>query len=136
MGVLNMRFVNDNLFRFVKFGLVGVLNTAINWIIFILLNSLGIYYIISNIIAYTLSTINSYMWNSKWVFKYEGKNIKETTFKFIILNVIGLILNTCILYVLVDILGLSKIIGLIIATAIVMVLNYFINKLWVFSKVK
>ncbi|WP_342985692.1 GtrA family protein [Clostridium saudiense] len=131
-----MRFVNDNLFRFVKFGLVGVLNTAINWIIFILLNSLGIYYIISNIIAYTLSTINSYMWNSKWVFKYEGKNIKETTFKFIILNVIGLILNTCILYVLVDILGLSKIIGLIIATAIVMVLNYFINKLWVFSKVK
>lgn len=131
-----MRFVNDNLFRFVKFGLVGVLNTAINWIIFILLNSLGIYYIISNIIAYTLYTINSYMWNSKWVFKYEGKNIKETTFKFIILNVIGLILNTCILYVLVDILGLSKIIGLIIATAIVMVLNYFINKLWVFSKVK
>lgn len=131
-----MRFVNDNLFRFVKFGLVGVLNTAINWIIFILLNSLGIYYIISNIIAYTLSTINSYMWNSKWVFKYEGKNIKETTFKFIILNVIGLILNTCILYVLVDILGLSKIRGLIIATAIVMVLNYFINKLWVFSKVK
>lgn len=129
-----MRFLNDDLFRFIKFGLVGVLNTAINWIIFILLNSLGVYYIISNIISYSLSTLNSYIWNSKWVFKYNGDNIKETTFKFIILNIIGLILNTCILYILVDILGLSKIIGLIITTGIVMILNYFINKLWVFSR--
>ncbi|MDO4925287.1 MAG: GtrA family protein [Turicibacter sp.] len=129
-----MRFLSDDLFRFIKFGLVGVLNTAINWIIFILLNSLGAYYIISNIISYSLSTLNSYIWNSKWVFKYNGDNIKETTFKFIILNIIGLILNTCILYVLVDILGLSKIIGLIITTGIVMILNYFINKLWVFSR--
>lgn len=129
-----MRFLSDDLFRFIKFGLVGVLNTAINWIIFILLNSLGAYYIISNIISYSLSTLNSYIWNSKWVFKYNGDNIKETTFKFSILNIIGLILNTCILYVLVDILGLSKIIGLIITTGIVMILNYFINKLWVFSR--
>lgn len=129
-----MRFLSDDLFRFIKFGLVGVLNTAINWIIFILLNSLGVYYIISNIISYSLSTLNSYIWNSKWVFKYNGDNIKETTFKFIILNIIGLILNTCILYILVDILGLSKIIGLIITTGIVMILNYFINKLWVFSR--
>ncbi|WP_133015272.1 GtrA family protein [Clostridium cuniculi] len=129
-----MRFLSDDLFRFIKFGLVGVLNTAINWIIFILLNSLGVYYIISNIISYSLSTLNSYIWNSKWVFKYNGDNIKETTFKFIILNIIGLILNTCILYILVDILGSSKIIGLIITTGIVMILNYFINKLWVFSR--
>lgn len=129
-----MRFLSDDLFRFIKFGLVGVLNTAINWIIFILLNNLGIYYIISNIISYSLSTLNSYIWNSKWVFKYNGDNIKETTVKFIILNIIGLILNTCILYVLVDMLGLSKIIGLIITTGIVMLINYFINKLWVFSR--
>ena len=129
-----MRFLSDDLFRFIKFGLVGVLNTAINWIIFILLNSLGLYYIISNIISYSLSTLNSYIWNSKWVFKYNGDNIKETTFKFIILNIIGLILNTCILYILVDILWSSKIIGLIITTGIVMILNYFINKLCVFSR--
>lgn len=129
-----MRFLSDDLFRFIKFGLVGALNTTINWIIFILLNSLGVYYIISNIISYSLSTLNSYIWNSKWVFKYNGDNIKKTTFKFIILNIIGLILNTCILYILVDILGLSKIIGLIITTGIVMLLNYFINKLWVFSR--
>lgn len=129
-----MRFLSDDIFRFIKFGLVGVLNTLINWILFILLNSFGIYYIISNVIAYSISTLNSYLWNSKWVFKYSGDNVKETSVKFIVLNIIGLTLNTIILYLLVDIVGLNKLIALVITTGIVMILNYFINKLWVFKK--
>ena len=129
-----MKFLSEDLSRFIKFGLVGVLNTIINWILFILLNNMGVYYIISNIIAYSISTLNSYLWNSKWVFKYNGNNVNQTTFKFIILNIIGLVLNTIILLLLVDIIKLSKIIALIIATGIVMILNYFINKLWVFKK--
>ena len=93
-----MKFLLEDLSRFIKFGLVGVLNTIINWILFILLNSMGVYYIISNIIAYSISTLNSYLWNSKWVFKYTGDNVNQTTFKFITLNIIGLVLNTIILY--------------------------------------
>ena len=129
-----MKFLLEDLSRFIKFGLVGVLNTIINWILFILLNSMGVYYIISNIIAYSISTLNSYLWNSKWVFKYTGDNVNQTTFKFITLNIIGLVLNTIILFLLVDIIKLPKIISLIITTGIVMILNYFINKLWVFKK--
>ena len=129
-----MKFLSEDLSRFIKFGLVGVLNTIINWILFILLNSMGVYYIISNIIAYSISTLNSYLWNSKWVFKYTGDNVNQTTFKFLTLNIIGLVLNTIILFLLVDIIKLPKIIALIIATGVVMILNYFINKLWVFKK--
>lgn len=128
-----MKFLNEDIKRFVKFGIVGVLNTIINWVIFIALNKLGVYYILSNIIAYSLSTLNSYICNSKWVFNHNGENVRKTTIKFIVLNFIGLILNTTILYVLVDIVGLYKIISLIITTLIVMILNYFINKLWVFK---
>ena len=66
-----MKFLSEGLcLKFIKFGLVGVLNTIINWILFRLLNSIGVYYIISNIIAYSISTVNSYLWNSKWVFEY------------------------------------------------------------------
>ena len=101
-----MKFLSDDFTRFIKFGLVGVLNTIINWVLFILLNSIGVYYIISNIIAYSISTLNSYLWNSKWVFKYNGDNVNQTTFKFITLNIIGLVLNTIILFLLVDIIKL------------------------------
>lgn len=129
-----MKFINDGVIRFIKFGMVGVINTLVNWIIFFILNALGMYYILANIIAYILGTINSYLWNTLWVFKYKDKASTETTIKFIILNLIGLGLNTGILYVLVDLCNLNKFIGLVITTAIVMIINYIVNKLWVFSK--
>lgn len=120
--------------NFIKFGIVGVSNTLINWFIFFVLNNIGINYIIANIIAYSIATSNSYIWNSLWVFKYKGKSKLRTTVKFIILNIIGLGINTLILYVLVDMFNLEKMISVIIATIIVMILNYFINKFWVFKK--
>ena len=129
-----MKFINDGVIRFVKFGMVGVINTLVNWIIFFILNALGMYYILANIIAYILGTVNSYLWNTLWVFKYKDKTSTETTIKFIILNLIGLGLNTGILYVLVDLCNLNKFIGLVTTTAIVMIINYIVNKLWVFSK--
>lgn len=128
-----MNFLSDDLFRFIKFALVGVLNTLINWIIFFILNASGVYYLVANIISYSISTLNSYLWNSRWVFKYQGDNKKETTLKFIVLNIFGLVLNTIILFVLVDKLKLNKMVGLIITTAIVMIINYMINKFWVFG---
>ena len=68
-----MNFLEGGINKFIKFGLVGVLNTLINWIIFALLNFVGVYYIVANVIAYAIATANSYIWNSKWVFKYNGK---------------------------------------------------------------
>ena len=129
-----MNFINEGVNKFVKFGLVGVLNTLINWIIFALLNFIGVYYIVANVIAYVIATANSYIWNSKWVFKYNGKNKKETTAKFVILNLIGLGLNTGILYLLVDMVGFNKLIALVITTGIVMIINYIVNKLWVLKE--
>lgn len=129
-----MKFINDGVIRFIKFSMVGVINTLVNWIIFFILNALGMYYILANIIAYILGTVNSYLWNTLWVFKYKDKASTETTIKFIILNLIGLGLNTGILYVLVDLCNLNKFIGLVTTTAIVMIINYIVNKLWVFNK--
>uniref|UniRef100_UPI0026124692 GtrA family protein n=1 Tax=uncultured Clostridium sp. TaxID=59620 RepID=UPI0026124692 len=74
-----------------------------------------------------------YICNSKWVFKYKGERRNETIIKFIVLNLIGLVLNTSILYLLVDKLLFNKLIALIITTLIVMVINYIVNKIWVFK---
>ena len=101
---------------------------------FFILNAFGVYYIISNIIAYTIATINSYIWNSLWVFKYgQGLDI-NTSVKFFILNLVGLTANTTIMYILVDILNLNKFMALVLASVVVVIMNYTINKLWVFKE--
>ena len=127
---------NNDLIKLIRFSIVGVGNTLVNWSIFIILNVFGVYYIISNIIAYIIATINSYIWNSLWVFKYgQGLNI-NTSVRFFILNLVGLTVNTTIIYILVDILNFNKFIALVIASVLVVMMNYTINKLWVFKEKK
>ena len=125
---------NNDLIKLIRFSIVGVGNTLVNWSIFIILNAFGVYYIISNIIAYIIATINSYIWNSLWVFKYgQGLNI-NTSVKFFILNLVGLTVNTTIMYILVDILNFNKFMALVLASVFVVIMNYTINKLWVFKE--
>lgn len=127
---------NNDLIKLIRFSIVGVGNTLVNWSIFIILNAFGVDYIIANIIAYIIATINSYIWNSLWVFKYgQGLNI-NTSVKFFILNLVGLTVNTTIMYILVDILNFNKFIALVIASVLVVMMNYTINKLWVFKEKK
>ena len=127
---------NNDLIKLIRFSIVGVGNTLVNWGIFFILNAFGVYYIISNIIAYIIATINSYIWNSLWVFKCgQGLNI-NTSVKFFILNLVGLTVNTTIMYILVDILNFNKFIALVIASVLVVMMNYTINKLWVFKEKK
>ena len=129
---------NNDLIKLIRFSIVGFGNTLVNWSIFFILNAFGVYYIISNIIAYIIAyiiaTINSYIWNSLWVFKYgQGLDI-NTSVKFFILNLVGLTANTTIMYILVYILNLNKFMALVLASVVVVIMNYTINKLWVFKE--
>lgn len=56
-----------------KYGIIGVMNTVITLMSFYLLNTYaGLPYGLSNIVAYILGVINSFLWNRNWVFKAES----------------------------------------------------------------
>lgn len=122
------------LINIIKFSIVGVSNTLLNFAIFILLNNIGINYILASIIAYSISIINSYFWNSRLVFKYDNKNKKSILIKFIILNLIGLSINAVLMATLVGVLAIKKIVAMFIVSLLVMCINYILNKIWVFKK--
>ena len=122
------------LINIIKFSIVGVSNTLLNFVIFILLNNIGINYILASIIAYSISIINSYFWNSRLVFKYDNKNKKSILIKFIILNLMGLSINAVLMATLVGVLAIKKIVAMFIVSLLVMCINYILNKIWVFKK--
>ena len=117
------------LINIIKFSIVGVSNTLLNFVIFILLNNIGINYILASIIAYSISIINSYFWNSRLVFKYDNKNKKSILIKFIILNLIGLSINAVLMATLVGVLAIKKIVAMFIVSLLVMCINYILNKI-------
>jgi len=121
--------------QFVKFGIVGVSSTIIDWGIFYLLNYyLGIYYLIAKVLSFAVSVINSYIWNRRWTFRSDNPNKLSEFGKFMLVAVVGLVLNTYIMFLAVEKLHLQYIFGLILATAVVMFWNFLINKFWTFKE--
>ena len=116
--------------QIIKFGMVGFLCFFIDYGIMIFLTEIiGINYLISSGISFTVSVIVNYILSLTFVFETKkGNRIKEFV-TFIILSVIGLGINQVLMWFCVDILGIFYMISKIGATAVVMVYNFITRKL-------
>ena len=130
--------------EFLQFGLVGVSNTIISYLLYVvtllLVSKSGVKfdYIIANIVSWLLSVLWSFYWNNKFVFKKEEgekRNIWAALFKtYVSYGFTGLILNNILSVLWVSVLHISKMLALIINLVISIPINFFMNKLWAFGK--
>lgn len=117
--------------QFIKFCLVGVSNTAISlavYYIFILINRE--LYIIGNVTGFVISVLNSYFWNSRFVFQKKNERGK-TILKTFMAYGTTLILGTVLLYVFVELMYVSEFIAPLINLIVTIPINFLLNKLWV-----
>ncbi|MDA2384299.1 GtrA family protein [Bacillus cereus] len=119
--------------KFLKFSLIGILNTFITIISYIALVKVGINYLTANCFAYLIGVINSYYWNKNWVFEFKNKEI-SLFLKFLTVNIIVLTFNTINLFILVDKFFINKFISQLVSISVGMIMNFFLNKLWTFNK--
>jgi putative flippase GtrA len=128
------------LFQFIKFGIVGLSNTAISYIIYSILVYVGLHYIIASVIAFVISVLNSFFWNNKYVFKKEDnqkRNIIHSLIKtYMSYAFTGLILQNLLLFVFISILHISKYLAPLFGLIITIPLNFVLNKLWAFQTEK
>lgn len=130
--------------EFLQFGLVGVSNTIISYLLYVvtllLVSKSGVKfdYIIANIVSWLLSVLWSFYWNNKFVFKKEEgekRNIWAALFKtYVSYGFTGLILNNILSVLWVSVLHISKMLVPIINLVISIPINFFMNKLWAFGK--
>ena len=122
--------------QFFKFGLIGASSTVINYGCYLILISLNVQYVIANVIGFTISVINSYLWNNHFVFKAQDGKQKPwyvvLTKVFLSYSITGLFLNNIILIVWVDLLHLPKALGPL-AALITIPINFLMNKLWAYN---
>ncbi len=120
--------------QFIKFGLVGVSNTLISLGIYYLMVWLGCHYLIANIVGFIVSVINSFFWNSKFVFKEKEENSKVKSFVKMTLSYGStFILSNVLMFLFIDVFGISKYIAPIINLIITIPINFFLNKIWAFK---
>lgn len=115
-----------------RFGIVGGIAFLIDYsVLFICTEYLGIYYLISSFISFTVSTVFNYIASVRWVFDVNQKKSQRRNFVlFIVFSVIGLGINQCIMWFGVEKLDLYYMLVKIGATAIVMVFNFVTRKMF------
>jgi putative flippase GtrA len=135
-------------FQIAKFGCVGAANFAVdigilNLLIFLSGTAVGVAYIIFKVVSFTFAVTNSFIWNKVWTFKKAGnKEAGKEFFQFIIISVIGLVLNAAVagfLVIVVGPMGGIKVktwasISAAIASICVMAWNFIGYKFWVFKR--
>jgi putative flippase GtrA len=127
------RLLQEELMRqFVKFNLVGLLNTALDFVLFSLLTWFGVFYIWAQCISYVLGTINSYTLNKYWTFTQKGRLEPKQAMRFLVLNLGSLLLSLGMLAFLSDYMGINVLVAKLITTTVTTLFNYAGNKLWVF----
>ena len=120
--------------QFIKFGFVGIINTAI---------TMGTYYICvpqgmdkywANTLGFALGVINAYFWNAFWVFKGNKEGFKKTVPKFFATYIGTYLLSMLLLYLFVDVGGMNQYVAPILYTCITVFINFFLSKFWTFKK--
>lgn len=137
--------VHEGLMQFVKFGIVGVSNTVISYVIYsvtlIVLKAGGVLpkvdYLVATVLSFILSVLWSFYWNNKFVFTMEegqSRNVWKALAKtYVSYSFTGLFLNSILMVLWVQVLGVSEFIAPIINLLVSVPVNFLINKFWAFK---
>ncbi len=132
--------------QFIKFGIVGLSNTIIGYIIYavtlFVLQRFGAFpshdVYIAQFVMFLLSVAWSFYWNDRFVF-VNGPGEKNNIFLMLMKSYIsyaftGLFLSELLLAVWVEGLGINDYVAPIINLFVTVPLNFFLQKKWVFKE--
>ncbi len=117
---------------FIKYGVIGVINTLFGYTIIFLLVYINFGAELSNFIGYFLGIFLSYYLNKKYNFKSKNSYKKEMP-KFLTSMFIAYLLNLIVLVFCYRYIGINVYISQLIAGVVYTLTGYVISKVWVFN---
>ena len=122
------------LWQFLKFGLVGCSNSAVTLIVYYFCIWLfgAKFYLWGQTLGYIAGVINSFFWNSRYVFNDSNINKAQAFIKMCLCNVLVYGMQMILLYCFVDIMSASEKIAPVIVILITLPVNFTLNKVFAF----
>jgi len=131
-----LKVANKESIHYLKFCVVGGLNTAIDFFVFSFLSYLGVYYIIAQCVSYGCGVLNSYLLNRTWTFQQQGNRGKYEFLKFTALNVFTLIVTSFLLTLFHYKFSIPLPYSKVLVTIVSVGLNYIGTRFWIFKPLK
>lgn len=135
----------DKFLQFVKFGMVGLSNTVISYVIYVcsllFFERKNIFengdYLVAQGISFFLSVLWSFYWNRKYVFQADKDTVPwpQALIKtYISYAFTGIFLNSILSYMWVNWINVPKLIAPLINLIVSVPINFFMNKFWAFRE--
>lgn len=108
----------QNIIQFIKFGLVGVSNTIVNYLVYEICRiAFGLDIVVSNTLGFVISVLNAYFWGSRFVFKEDETKEKRVWWRVLLKTyasyALGFVLNTLLLILWVEIINIGQYFGFV-----------------------
>ncbi len=127
-------FSAEILAKFLKFGLVGFTGLFVDYgFTWLCKEKLRLQKYLSNAIGFTLAASSNYFLNRIWTFQSTNPEVFLEYSEFILISLIGLILNTFILWQVVSRFKINFYFAKLFAIAVVTVWNFVANLLFTFA---
>ncbi|WP_442951665.1 GtrA family protein [Paenibacillus sp. GYB003] len=131
------RYISSkNIIETLKYVATGILISSINFILFYLLLKFSLGYLASNVISYLIATLLFFIINKYYIFKNISAGIyiifKEFCL-FIIMRITTLILDSILLTLFIEFFLLPIMLSKIIASVLVIGLNFILSKFIIFK---
>jgi dolichol-phosphate mannosyltransferase len=120
---------------FPRFAMVGVLGLVTNLAVFAVVHALLDAHIVAAIVAFGVAVTQNFLLNRAWSFGHLAtrKGVSVAYATYVLVNLLGLLVNLAILEVLVTRFGVMPLIGQIVAVGVGMFANYIGTYLFVFT---
>lgn len=144
--MIKKKMKNETLRQIISFSIVGVSNTAVSYLLYILFLhifdatklSLKYDYLISSLLSFYLSVLWSFYWNNKITFKTkknEKRNMGRALLRtYLSCSLTGVIVQNILLYIFTEVFEISKIIAPLFCIVFTVPMNFLLNKFWAFRQ--
>jgi len=123
----------SNILQFIKYIIVGFINTAICYGIYYIMIKMEFSYALSLATGTIAGIINSYFWNKYFTFRTKKITVSETV-KFLIVYSVQYLSNLLIIYLCVEHAGIPEELAGLTAISVGTFVGYFGHKFWSFRE--
>ena len=133
---MNNLLTQATLFKFLKFCVVGVTGTVVDFgLTWICKEKIKIPKFVANAIGFVVAATSNYFLNRWWTWGSTNSQVGVEYTKFFAVSLIGLGLNTLILYILHEKMKVNFWVSKVFATGVVMIWNFLANNFFTFAGV-
>lgn len=127
-------FTEELIRKFIKFGVVGFSGVIVDFgITYIFKEWFKIHKYIANACGFLIAATTNYFLNRIWTFYSVNPNILREYSEFFVVSIIGLLINTGVLYFCVKRLKLNFYVAKLVAIGITTIWNFFANYIYTFA---